>query len=480
MPLQATKEFLASLFSDFGSALLSTQTRFRSRSFAASAGRMLEEDSLTGFIPNPPSPSPNELARGNPELSTSRWKSEVTARVRAHRSRTSRVPANQPALPGMEDLLSPASVAARVAERYARLPSYREMLEAQAAAAKAAIDERIAEASPASAVEAPETTGDLQSEPALAPLIAEPCQPGLLRYSVASDSLPAPRFAPAQARAEAGATLPMPDALDFIDPLEAALVEPALPLPARVITHPRELIAAQKARPRLAEGPLRDGFDAAAAGIPASRQSPAFAEAGQPVSHSPAGDAELRIPEDEIGSTASAFDASVETAPEWRSIHLDTGTPMRESKPSSSPPDGPRLQVASLEDRALAALVDCAFTLSAFLLFALIFAICSTSLPSGRAAVIVAGVTLFAMWLMYQLLFFSLTDATPGMRYAQIALCMFNNENPSRSTRRGRIAALLLSALPLGLGFLWAVFDEDALGWHDRITQTYQRSYKES
>ena len=152
---------------------------------------------------------------------------------------------------------------------------------------------------------------------------------------------------------------------------------------------------------------------------------------------------------------------------------------MRESKQSSSLPDGPRLHVASLEDRALAALVDCAFTLAAFLLFALVFAICSTSLPSGRAALIVAGVTLFAMWLMYQLLFFSLTDATPGMRYAKIALCTFGDETPSRPVLRGRIAALLLSALPLGLGFLWAVFDEDALGWHDRITQTYQRSYKE-
>jgi hypothetical protein len=65
------------------------------------------------------------------------------------------------------------------------------------------------------------------------------------------------------------------------------------------------------------------------------------------------------------------------------------------------------------------------------------------------------------------------------MHYAKIALCTFNDDNPSRSALRARIAALLLSALPLGLGFLWVVFDEDSLGWHDRITQTYQRSYRE-
>ena len=113
--------------------------------------------------------------------------------------------------------------------------------------------------------------------------------------------------------------------------------------------------------------------------------------------------------------------------------------------------------------------MDCAFTLAAFLLFSLVFAICTTSLPHGRIALIGAAVTLFIMGLLYQLLFFTLTDATPGMRYAKIALCTFEDENPTRPRLRGRIAALLLSALPLGLGFLWAVFDEDSLGWHDRI-----------
>ncbi|MGA7353348.1 MAG: RDD family protein [Acidobacteriaceae bacterium] len=424
---------------------------------------------MTGFIPNSPSFSPNEPGRGNPEFAAPPWRNEVTARVRAHRSRTTRVPANQPSLPGMEDFHAPALVAARVAERYARLPSYREMLEAQAAAAKSAVDERIAAASQPRDVDPVQPTdaaAPAQSEPFVEP---DPHQPALLRYSVASDSLPPPRLTPAQARADAAP--PISHAPDFIDPLEAALVEPAWPLPASLITHPRELIAPRKARPRLAEGPLREDFDAVAAGSE-NPQSSAFAEAEHPVSHSPAGDAQLRIPE--VGP-----DASLEPAPAWRSIHLDAENPMRQSKQSSSLPDGPRLQVASLEDRALAALVDCAFTLAAFLLFALVFAVCSTSLPSGRAALIVAAVTLFAMWLMYQLLFFTLTDATPGMRYAKIALCTFGDETPSRSTRRGRIAALLLSALPLGLGFLWAVFDEDALGWHDRITQTYQRSYKE-
>ena len=153
--------------------------------------------------------------------------------------------------------------------------------------------------------------------------------------------------------------------------------------------------------------------------------------------------------------------------------------PIREPPNPPSFLDESPLHVAALQDRAQAALVDCAWVLSAFLLFALVFAISATSLPHGRAALIGAAIILFVMGLLYQILFFTLTDATPGMRYANIALCTFDDENPTRSLLRGRIAALLLSTLPLGLGFLWTLFDPDSLGWHDRITRTYQRSYRE-
>jgi uncharacterized RDD family membrane protein YckC len=439
---------------------------------------MLDEDELTGSNANLHSltsdaPAPS---RKNLEPATG-WKAEITERVRAHRSRSSRVPANQPALPGMEDALSPSSVAARVAGRYARLPSYREMLEAQAAAAKAAVDSMLEAAStpPPFADEPTQPTADYdpaQSESEPAP---EPFQPELLRYSVSIDSLPIPRYAPLQAHPEAPAGTQRGQ--DFQDPLEEALVEPAQPLPARVVSSPRELIAPRKARPRLAEGPLRDDPHALAAETSATPATPQFAEPDQPMAHSPAGGADPRTPE--VGHEPVPS-PSTETPPAWPSIHLDPDSPMREPKPSSSLLQGSGLHVASLEDRAMAALVDCALTLCAFLLFSLVFAVSSTSFPHGRVALIGAAVALFAMWLIYQLLFFSLTDATPGMRYAKIALCTFGDENPTHSALRGRIAALLLSALPLGLGFLWAVFDEDALGWHDRITQTYQRSYRKS
>jgi hypothetical protein len=41
--------------------------------------------------------------------------------------------------------------------------------------------------------------------------------------------------------------------------------------------------------------------------------------------------------------------------------------------------------------------------------------------------------------------------------------------------RQTRAAASALSAFSIGLGYAWALVDEDRLGWHDRISQTHLR-----
>jgi uncharacterized RDD family membrane protein YckC len=134
--------------------------------------------------------------------------------------------------------------------------------------------------------------------------------------------------------------------------------------------------------------------------------------------------------------------------------------------------------VAPMADRLMAGIVDAALVLTAFLLFVLVFVASTAHPPMGKPAAAAAGALLVAFFALYQWLFFTYADGTPGMRYAKIALCTFEDENPTRQAMRGRIAALLLSALPAGLGFLWALFDDDRMTWHDRISRTYQRSYR--
>lgn len=126
----------------------------------------------------------------------------------------------------------------------------------------------------------------------------------------------------------------------------------------------------------------------------------------------------------------------------------------------------------------MAALVDGTVVMGGFLLFVVVFTACTTHPPLDRVALVCGGLVLGALAIFYQWLFMSYGSGTPGMRYARIALCTFDEENPTRRVMRRRVAASVLSALPLGLGFLWALFDEDSLGWHDRLTRSYQRSYR--
>ena len=103
LPLLATERFLAALSSDCGFCLNNSQTRFGWHSFAADAGRTEQEDSLhTVLFPFPfqPSFSTDEHGTRNPRglAAPAEWRKRRKSRlrVRAHRSRTTRVPANQP------------------------------------------------------------------------------------------------------------------------------------------------------------------------------------------------------------------------------------------------------------------------------------------------------------------------------------------------------------------------------------------------
>ena len=136
------------------------------------------------------------------------------------------------------------------------------------------------------------------------------------------------------------------------------------------------------------------------------------------------------------------------------------------------------LLVATIGDRALACVVDLSIVTLAGVAAAFVAMASTDHLPGVRTALIASAAGLFIFWLLYQYLFLSFAEeGTPGMRYARIALCTFNDDNPTRQQMRMRIPAMLLAALPLGLGLAWSLFDREHVSWHDRWTQTYQRKY---
>ena len=199
----------------------------------------------------------------------------------------------------------------------------------------------------------------------------------------------------------------------------------------------------------------------------------------------------------EVDSEIEAAPGKAQPSPEWSSIRLeaypsadhsseDQNYEVRraaidsrsQSARATAREELTLRSVASLQDRIMAGIVDCALVGIAFLLFVYVFSASTARVPEGRAAVIGAAVILLAIFVLYQLIFFSFSESTPGMLYARIALCTFEDNNLSRAELRKRVFALLLAAAPLGLGLLYAIFDEDHLGWHDRMTRSYQRSYR--
>jgi uncharacterized RDD family membrane protein YckC len=239
------------------------------------------------------------------------------------------------------------------------------------------------------------------------------------------------------------------------------------PIEPNIIEFPRELVAARKARPRLAEGPLRDEVDAPP---------------------------QMSIFDVEPAHVAEpAAMQAYESAPEWQSLYL-SATPAfapghtldglaeldAESALSAAASALPQLYPAPIDRRVMAALVDFAAVGAGFVIFSAVAAkLCGPALadlprPALLTAAAIAFVVLAAL---YQALFFTLNESTPGMDYARIGLCTFDDRNPTRRELRRRMGYALVAICPAGLGLLWTLLDARRLGWHDRLSRMYPRAY---
>jgi uncharacterized RDD family membrane protein YckC len=341
------------------------------------------------------------------------WKKELNERLAATRTRKLRHKAEQIALPGLEreerKLDSRAAMlAAKVAQRYANAPSYSEVLaaDAQARAKAAAV-----------------ATVSSSEETHFVPQTSSESWTGSLEVEEEEVTLEVFEEEPALA----------------VEPLAVNLVE-----------FPRELVAARKLRPRLAEGPLRGASE----------------------------EEEDQLKIFEVAPDSISQTVSIGPAPaDWSPIRLDNDSMDSLRNHEASQARQIPLQTATLENRVMAGIFDLALIVAAFAVFVLVFVACTAHPPTGKPALVSAGLVLTGFCLLYQFLFFKYAEGTPGMRYAKIALCTFDDENPTRKAMCRRVLFLLLSAAPLGLGFFWAWFDPDRLTWHDRLSRIYQRSY---
>jgi len=303
------------------------------------------------------------------------------------------------------------------------------------------------------------------------------------------------------------------DSYNSYDPMGSATVEPVQHLPANLIEFPRELVATRKARPRLAEGPFYDAshansqlsifeVDPDSLPSPVVERDMAVGEVAPPewasieLDHAPELHPAMHAEDERHYHERQYAEQAYAIHPEVQGNYAATATVVEEmpheaiatvavererprrSEPATEAAPAVELLVANFSDRMLATVVDGALVALAFLAAAVVVIASTPHPPAGRIALLASGCGLVLFWILYQFLFLSYAEeGTPGMRYARIALCTFDDDNPSREQMRNRIPAMLLSALPAGLGLVWALFDGDHLGWHDRMTRTYQRKY---
>jgi uncharacterized RDD family membrane protein YckC len=361
-----------------------------------------------------------------------------------------------------------AEAAARVAERFAHARSYSEMLAEEPRAEEALLDTQ-PELERFETVESPtpvemkqqETGQVLQWDEMHAPTpiwtapaehVSEEDTIAIRRDEEVQDE-EAPLFAGPKPDSHSGAAEDWIEA--HVEAMEAP--EPAQPIHANLIEFPREVVATRKIRPRLVEG-IYGAVRAAQLSI-------------------------FEVDPDAISTEvalASAAAAPAWNPAEWSGIELDA-EPAAEAveeenlRPAESP-GTPVIEPAAMSRRLLAAVVDATLIGSALIGASALFAANVASLPGPRELAMGVGIGLLVVTGLYLGLFFTLAKATPGMKYACVSLCTFQDERPTRKQRLRRLGTMALSVLPLGLGLLWSLFDEERLCWHDRLSQTYLRS----
>ena len=123
--------------------------------------------------------------------------------------------------------------------------------------------------------------------------------------------------------------------------------------------------------------------------------------------------------------------------------------------------------------RRIAAMLYDALLVGALLFLATIpFIAARGGEPVERGENLVYQVTLVIVIYAFFVGFWSGPGRTLGMQSWRLQLVNDRGEVPNLAQASLRFLASLLSWLPLGLGFLWQLWDRDKLTWHDRISHT--------
>ena len=172
----------------------------------------------------------------------------------------------------------------------------------------------------------------------------------------------------------------------------------------------------------------------------------------------------------EIDVAQPAFDfgrGSRSANDHWDAEHRNAERPWRESLDSGVYP------VATQARRREAGLLDSALLLFSYGGFLSLFVALGGRFDMSKVDLAIAGATLALFYVLYVALFTFFGGTTPGMMLRHLRVVSFDGSEPTPGQLLWRSFGYLVSAGTLMFGFLAALWDDDTLCWHDRISQTY-------
>jgi uncharacterized RDD family membrane protein YckC len=129
--------------------------------------------------------------------------------------------------------------------------------------------------------------------------------------------------------------------------------------------------------------------------------------------------------------------------------------------------------VASIDERRIAGLIDAGCLLFAYGGFLTLFGSLGGQFTFSKLTAAVCVATFVIVYLQYFALFTVFGGTTPGMMMRGLQVVSFSGEPPAPRQMLWRSVGYMLSAGTFFMGFVWALWDEDALTWHDRLSRTY-------
>lgn len=189
--------------------------------------------------------------------------------------------------------------------------------------------------------------------------------------------------------------------------------------------------------------------------------------------------AEERLPADDFAFTI-AIGRIAQKEPADPRVLIDVSCPPQAETPEPKPArEFPPLAhdalfpVAPLDDRRRALLTDAACLAFAYGGFLALFGSLGGHFTLSKLSAAVCVFTFAFVYLQYFGLFTIFGGSTPGMMVCDLQVASVTGDVPTPRQYLLRAVGYMLSAGTCFLGFLWVLWDEDELTWHDRLSRTY-------